>query len=94
LTARGIPRDKILLEELSTSTYENLVFAREILEEHFSDGFRAVLITNDFHIYRAVRTARRAGIDVNRIGAYTNWYTWPVNYLREILAVLNFKLGN
>lgn len=90
LIARGVPETHILREELSTSTYENLVFAKEILEEIFADGFRAVLISNDFHIYRAVRTARQVGIDVNRLGAYTDWYTWPVNYLREMLAVFNF----
>jgi len=92
LIARGVPESHILREELSTSTYENLVFAKEILEESFPDGFRTVLITNDFHIYRAVRTARQVGLDVNRLGAYTDWYTWPVNYLREMLAVVNFCL--
>jgi len=93
LIRRGIPENQIILEENSTSTYENLIFAREILlNEHFPNGFNAVLVTNDFHIYRAVRTARRAGIEVNRIGAYTDWYAWPVNYMREMLAVLNFKL--
>jgi len=89
LYRRGVPREKILLEELSTSTYENLTFAKEILDAHFPDGFNAVLITNDFHIYRAVQTARTVGLDVTRKGAYTDWYTWPVNYLREMLAVVN-----
>lgn len=89
LAARGVPRERILLEELSTSTYENLIFAKQILNEHFPGGFSAVLVTNDFHIYRSVRTARRVGLYVNRIGAYTDWYAWPVNYLREMLAVLH-----
>jgi len=89
LMALGVPEEHILLEMQSTSTYENLVFAKEILDEAFPDGFRAVLITNDFHIYRAVRTARQAGLEVNRLGAPVAWYTWPVNYLREMLAVLN-----
>ena len=92
INRRGIPEEAILLEELSTSTYENLIFAKEILELPFPDGFTAVLITNDFHIYRAVRTARAIGLEVNSIGAYTDWYTWPTNYLREILAIINFKL--
>jgi len=89
LIARGVSETQIIREELSTSTYENLVFAKELLAEDFPDGFRAVLVTNDFHIYRAVRTARQAGIEPSRIGAYTDWYTWPVNYLREMLAVFN-----
>jgi len=89
LIAMGVPRHRILLEEMSTSTYENLQFAKEILDAHFPGGFRAVVITNDFHIYRAVRTAGSVGLDVNRRGAYTDWYSWPVNYLREMLAVVN-----
>ena len=89
LIARGVPESQIIREDQSTSTYENLVFAKELLAEDFPDGFSAVLITNDFHIYRAVRTARQAGIEPSRIGAYTDWYTWPVNYLREMLAVFN-----
>ena len=91
---RGVPEDRILLEDLSTSTYENLVFAKEIAYEYFPDGFTAVLVTNDFHVYRGVRTARNVGIEVNPLGAYTDWYTWPVNYLREMMAVVYFKLIN
>jgi len=89
LTRRGVPRARILLEERSTSTYENLTFAQEILDKHFPNGFCAVLITNDFHLYRSVRTARRLGMDVNRLGANTDLYSWPVNYMREMLAVVN-----
>ena len=89
---RGIPEEVILLEDFSTTTYENLVFANEIALEHFPDGFQGVLITNDFHIYRASRIARQVGVDVRPLGATTDWYSWPVNYLREMLAVLNFKI--
>ena len=89
LTERGIPEERILKEDKSTSTYENLLFAKEILDQQFPEGYSSVLITNDFHIYRAVRTANQVGLEVSRIGAYTAWYTWPVNYLRETLAVLN-----
>ncbi|MCL2827936.1 MAG: YdcF family protein [Oscillospiraceae bacterium] len=89
LIARGIPTERILLEDRSTSTYENLKFAKEILNEYFPDGFRAVVVTNDFHIYRAVQIARQAGIEAGHLGAPTTWYTWPMNYLREMLAVVN-----
>jgi len=89
LIAHGIPYESIIQEALSTSTYENLTFAKEILENYFPDGFRAVLISNDFHIYRAVRMAWDVGITVNRRGAYTPWATLPVNYLREMMAVLH-----
>jgi len=87
LVARGITAERILLEDQSTSTYENLVFAKEILDEHFPYGFRAVVVSNDFHIYRAVRTAQRVGLTVSGSGAQTPRSTLPLNYLREMSAV-------
>ena len=89
LIARGVPPENIILEDRSTSTYENLTFAYEILTEYFPDGFRAVLVTNDFHIFRAAALARENGIDANPLGAPTPWHSWPVNYLREMLAIVN-----
>ena len=88
LVNKGIPQSKIIKEEESTSTYENFLFARKVLEPHFPQGFSAVLITNSFHIYRASKFASYAGIPANRLGAPTVWYTIPVNYLREMLAVV------
>ena len=90
LYARGIPRERILLEDTSTSTYENLAFAYGILNEHFPDGFRAVVVSNNFHMYRAVRTARSVGMNVNHLGAPTPTRLLAENYLREMLAVVNF----
>jgi len=87
LVARGVAPERILLEEKSTSTYENLYFANEILSEHFPYGFRAVVISNDFHIYRAVRTARGVGIYAYGAGARTPRTAIPINYLREMSAV-------
>ncbi|MDR2209606.1 MAG: YdcF family protein [Azoarcus sp.] len=87
LVARGVPEDKILKEDKSTTTLENFMFARVILNNHFPHGYTSVLITNDFHIFRSLRLARHAGINPNHFGAPTDWYLMPVNYLREVLAV-------
>lgn len=87
LIAKGVPQNHIIKEDKSTSTYENLVFARELLGDRFPDGFIGVVITNDFHVYRATKLAQYAGIDARHIGARTEWYTLPVSYLREMFAV-------
>jgi len=89
LVARGIAHDRIIMEDSSTTTYENLLFANEILSELFPQGFRAVLVTNDFHIFRAMSMAREIGIDAVPLGAPTPRRTIPANYLREMLAVLH-----
>jgi len=89
LIARGVPPENILLEDRSTTTYENLAFANEILSARFPSGFSAALVTNDFHIYRAAQLAQQNGIDANPLGAPTPWHSWTVNYLREMLAIIN-----
>lgn len=88
LINKGIPAKQIIKEDKSTSTYENFVFSDKILKEKFSQGYSAVFITNYFHIYRAGLTARFAGVSANHIGAPIIWYTVPVNYVREMMAIV------
>lgn len=61
LVAQGVPREVIRLETQSRSTRENAVFAKPIL-----DGMpgRKVLLTSDFHMYRAERAFKKVGVDV------------------------------
>ena len=92
LTARGISPERILLEGESTSTYENLLFSDKILSDYFPDGFRAVVVTNDFHIFRASRMARSLEIDATALGAPTPWRSVAPNYLREMAAVIYFLI--
>jgi uncharacterized SAM-binding protein YcdF (DUF218 family) len=89
LTEKGVPKEQILLEDRSATTYENLKFAAELLDGHFPRDFSysAVLITSDFHMFRAVRIAKQAGITAKRLGAPIKWYTIPANYSREVLAI-------
>ena len=87
LIARGIAPERIIQEDQSTSTYENLSFARDILSERFPQGFSAVLISNDFHIYRATRIARHVGVPARGYGAITPRTALVLNYLREMSAV-------
>jgi uncharacterized SAM-binding protein YcdF (DUF218 family) len=88
LVDKGISSEKIIKEENSTSTFENLKFTEAILNERFPNGYTAALVTNDFHIYRATKLARLAGISARHISARTEWYIQPACYLREILAVM------
>ena len=87
LIRRGVPPERILQERLSTSTFENLTFTNEILAEYFPDGYRAVVVSNYFHIYRAVSVAKKIGIDATGFGAPTPNRSFAANYMREIVAV-------
>jgi uncharacterized SAM-binding protein YcdF (DUF218 family) len=61
LVAQGIPKQSIRLETRSRSTRENALFTRPILEG--MPGGK-VLLTSDFHMYRAVRTFQKVGLAV------------------------------
>lgn len=89
LISRGVPEENIVKEDKSTSTFENMTFSKKILDERLGGGYSCVVITNNFHIYRAVQIARRAGLyDARHYHAGLKWYNLAPCYLRECLAVL------
>ena len=59
LVEHGVPNEQIIKEDRSTNTFENISFAKEILDELLGEDYRVVIITNDFHAFRAVSMARR-----------------------------------
>jgi uncharacterized SAM-binding protein YcdF (DUF218 family) len=62
LVSQGIPRDAIVLEDKSNSTRENALFVAQLLQ---NDPGRRVLVTSDYHMFRALRAFRKVGIDVS-----------------------------
>lgn len=89
LVKKGVPAENIIKEEKATSTYENFLYSKEILDKKFQTGYKMAFITNDFHIYRASRLAKLAGFEnTTHISGITEWYTLPVNYIRECFAVI------
>ncbi|MDD4688135.1 MAG: YdcF family protein [Eubacteriales bacterium] len=89
LVNKGVPAYNIIKEEKATSTYENFRFSKEILDKKFIEEYKIAFVTNDFHIYRASRLAKSAGFETaSHISGITEWYTLPVNYLRECLAIV------
>ena len=60
LIAEGVPSDSILVETASTSTRENAINTARLIQN--IPGKR-VLLTSDFHMFRALRTFHKAGVD-------------------------------
>ena len=57
---RGVPFDDILIEEKSHTTYENILYAKELADKH---GIKKVLIVSDpLHMKRAVAMAEDVGL--------------------------------
>lgn len=87
LTERGVNPEKIVPEIHATSTYENFLFSKQILDKLLPNGYEAAYITNGFHIFRAGRLAKTAGITVHRMHAQSSIITLLPDYLRECCAI-------
>jgi uncharacterized SAM-binding protein YcdF (DUF218 family) len=61
LVSQKVPAEVIRIETRSTSTHENAEFTRALLAD--TPG-RKVLLTSDFHMFRALRAFQKAGLDV------------------------------
>lgn len=86
LSERGISANRLVMEDRSTSTWENLKFSSELLP--LKEKKTAVL-SNNFHIYRALRIAKKIGYrDVSGIPAPSDCVMQPHYVVREIFAVM------
>ena len=61
---RGVPETAVLTEERSRTTYQNLAGAKRALERRNPGGqHRIVVVSDPFHMFRAVRQAADLGMD-------------------------------
>lgn len=86
LIQQGAPAGHIQEESRSRTTDENLHFSREIMTVSKTD-YRCVVVTNNFHAFRAAMTARQTGVNGQVLGSPTAKYFWPSATIREFVAV-------
>lgn len=93
LIRAGIDEGRILVEDSSSNTYENLAFSGELLDK---GNDRVVIVTNNFHIFRALGIAKKQGYaNVEGLAASSTLGMEPNNLLREFLGVVkDFIAGN
>ncbi|MDE6728605.1 MAG: YdcF family protein [Oscillospiraceae bacterium] len=87
LVERGISADRVITEDRSTDTRENIRFSAELLQERGID--RAVIVTNEFHQYRADIYARRNGLTVGHHSGKTPLYNLLNYTVREWAALFD-----
>ncbi|MET9883521.1 ElyC/SanA/YdcF family protein [Streptomyces sp. NPDC006430] len=82
LTARGVPGDRIVSDFAGFDTWDSCVRAREIFGVK-----RAVLISQGFHIRRALALCGAAGVDAYGVGVDdAHDATWYYGGTREVFA--------
>lgn len=93
LISRGIDESRLLLEDQSENTVANIRNSMEFIDpEKDSVG----IVTNNFHVFRAMGIAKKQGIvHVEGISANSDAWYLPNNMFREFFGVLKDTLkGN
>lgn len=86
LVDRGIEPHRILKEDQSTNTVENLKNSLAIIKENnWSDCL--AIVTDEYHQFRAGMIARQFGAQSYAVPAHSPWYSFPAYYARELLAI-------
>ncbi|SHJ79781.1 DUF218 domain-containing protein [Tepidibacter formicigenes DSM 15518] len=89
LVLNGIDENQIIQEDKSTSTMENLKFAKEIITKLYGEkNPKIMIITNDFHLFRSKFIAKKLGFIPYGMPSKTITYLVPKYYTREYFAVI------
>ena len=95
MTARGIAPERIIREDRSVSTRENLSFSLQKLQEAgllpasgSMEGAQIAVVTNEFHACRALCIAGDLGIRAGSVPASSPWWLLPTFYVRELYGLL------
>ena len=89
---KGIDPERILPEDKATSTLENFAFSKKLIDETLGENASIAFVTTDFHVFRAGRVAKKAGIDAEGLAAPDVWYIRINNFLRECVGIVVYGL--
>ncbi len=87
LMDQGVPESRIIEENQSENTYQNMKFSKEKIDAVNPDGKIAFATTN-YHVFRSGIFARAVNMRAVGMGAKTKTYFWPNALVREIIGLL------
>ena len=94
LVGHGVEESRIIREDQSTSTFENMRLSKNLIDEATGDDEPKVAFsTTNYHVFRAGLFARRVGMRAEGIGAPTRWWFWPNAAVREFVGLLTEHRG-
>ena len=93
LIGKGIDEKRLITEALSLDTAENIENSSRYITKK---GAGVGIVTNNYHVYRACRTAEALGMEkVYGIPARSPFWFIPHNMMKEFLSLLKaFVTGN
>lgn len=83
---KGVDAERIIMEQKSVSTEENLLFSRKLMDK---EAPKIVIVTTAYHVFRALILAKQQGIKCVGFGAKTKWYFTLNALIREFVGYLS-----
>ncbi len=95
LLAQGVAPERILLEDQSETTRENLTNSFRVIRSWGGDPSEGVaIVTSEYHLYRAKRMAEALGAKPIGVAAKTELVIMRVNYfIRETVAAAYMRVA-
>ena len=93
LIGQGIDASRILVEDKASNTIQNILFSKSLMS---SPDASCGIVTNNFHVARAMALARKQGLtDIYAIAASSDLLFLPNNMFREVFGLTkDFLAGN
>ena len=94
LAALGIDPERIWIEDKATSTWENLHFSLDLIEEKTGKRPEKIgVLSSEYHLYRASLFTRACGVEFVGVPAKTSRVTQKINhFMREVAGVWHYWL--
>lgn len=94
LVKLGVDPDRIWLEDQATSTWENLHFALNLIEEKTGQRPEKIgLLSSEYHLFRAKMFAKACNVEAVGIPAHTSRLSQMINhFMREVAGVWHYLL--
>ena len=89
LLEQGIDKKKILVDNKSKNTYENIKFSHNLIKDN--KKYNIAFSTTNYHVFRAGNIAFNQKLNIEGIGSKTKSYFWINAFIREFIATLYKK---
>ena len=88
----GVPAEAILVEDKSTNTQENLQFSSRLFAERDGgNAGRILVVTDNYHVFRALLITRELGIPADGVGSRVRLYFSLNALVREWVAYVSLR---
>lgn len=89
LVELGVPGDRIVKEDKSVNTYQNMAFSKKVIEsDSTSENCNIGFSTTNYHVFRGYTLAEKLGMKVKGLSAKTKLYFFPNAFIREFIGLL------